>query len=520
MKLKRFLALVLVLLITLNLQPFHETNAMEQTEEIVYSLPVGSSTTRAANIINYGVYEYGFSGPQSFWVGENGTIYLLDTEACQIVEIGQNEVKYVTLQEALSPIDIVVYNGEYYIYDEWDEELQIYNKNGELQFKDVIPHADNYVKCLNLGAFGVVVETYGTSNLVLTNRVEKSWSWIEKENVELYINPEYDFVNYLGKDMTGNTYTLNNKAVKNTCVIAGEMSVHGMSLLGNELGSYIINRDEFVYLPKYFLRLTEDGSIYMMVPTEQALEIRRIILTENPVSRYDEIEEEALQLEAELQAEMFQTNVTRNTTALPLTRTEVSNRANAMIDYEWTLTQDNVDLDGNTDRRLAKWITDIADLHEGETSWSETVKGIPYCWGGFFSQYSGYGGLTFSEAIEAGYLAGNILCTGNYKPRTAGLDCSGFASAAYGLSSRRCSHDDNGEDDFYHYGTLVNAYNELSPMDFIVKDGHVMLFAGNIDAASKTMLVYETTKSGQKIKRTTYNEAYLEGEGYIYRTPW
>ena len=96
---------------------------------------------------------------------------------------------------------------------------------------------------------------------------------------------------------------------------------------------------------------------------------------------------------------------------------------------------------------------------------NQEVRGVPYCWGC-------HGSLAnFRLRVEAGTMAGNV-CTRN-APRTdvAGVDCSAFVSAAWGLS--------------VHYTTAaipaiakpVENPWDLKPGDALNKPGsHVMLF--------------------------------------------
>jgi hypothetical protein len=94
-----------------------------------------------------------------------------------------------------------------------------------------------------------------------------------------------------------------------------------------------------------------------------------------------------------------------------------------------------------------------------------TVRGIPYCWGCHGSLHS------ILAKFERGTLAGNV-CTRN-EPRSdvAGVDCSAFVSAAWGLAS--------------HFTTIaIPAITtpladpwDLLPGDALNKPGsHVMLF--------------------------------------------
>lgn len=68
----------------------------------------------------------------------------------------------------------------------------------------------------------------------------------------------------------------------------------------------------------------------------------------------------------------------------------------------------------------------------------QLVSGIPYCWGGYVSlDLSNQPQVkNFKDALQKGYIAGNINTSGGYKPLTAGLDCSGFVSAVYKLPQK------------------------------------------------------------------------------------
>ena len=142
------------------------------------------------------------------------------------------------------------------------------------------------------------------------------------------------------------------------------------------------------------------------------------------------------------------------------------------------------------------------------------MTGIPYCWGGFHSPYSGFKGKTFQDAINSKYVAGNISANGYYKYMTAGLDCSGFVSAALGLKSKQST---SGILDF---GSKVTDIKALEKMDVLVYPGeHVMFFCGWVDET--TLLVAESAAREGKvvIHPKSVNELVVNGR-YQMRSPW
>ena len=89
-----------------------------------------------------------------------------------------------------------------------------------------------------------------------------------------------------------------------------------------------------------------------------------------------------------------------------------------------------------------------------------------------------------------------------------GNDCSGFESAALGISRKTTSTLPN--------CTVKISYNDLKPGDIINKAGsHVILFAGWADALKTKMNVYEQTPP--KCIFHTVNRSSYEGKGYVAR---
>jgi hypothetical protein len=135
---------------------------------------------------------------------------------------------------------------------------------------------------------------------------------------------------------------------------------------------------------------------------------------------------------------------------------------------------------------------------------NQEVRGVPYCWGCHGSLAS------FKQRIEAGTLAGNV-CTHNApRPDVAGVDCSAFVSAAWGLS--------------VHYTTAaipaiaapVSNPFDLRPGDALNKPGsHVMLFLRFTPDRKAEVMESSTGGCNGRVCRNVYPLASLLARGYV-----
>jgi hypothetical protein len=133
----------------------------------------------------------------------------------------------------------------------------------------------------------------------------------------------------------------------------------------------------------------------------------------------------------------------------------------------------------------------------------QQVRGVPYCWGCHGSLAS------FRSQIERGVKAGNV-CTRN-APRSdvAGVDCSAFVSAAWGLG--------------VHYTTaaipaiakpVANPW-DLRPGDALNKPGsHVMLFLRFTPDRKAEVMESSTGGCNGRVCRNVYPLASLLSRGY------
>jgi len=185
----------------------------------------------------------------------------------------------------------------------------------------------------------------------------------------------------------------------------------------------------------------------------------------------------------------------------PSNRQQTIETAFAFEGVQWKLTPANYGPDPDTactgfNRIRRPWYL------QGKIN--QEVRGVPYCWGC-------HGSLAnFRLRVEAGSMAGNV-CTRN-APRAdvAGVDCSAFVSAAWGLS--------------VHYTTaaipaiakpLENPW-DLKPGDALNKPGsHVMLFLRFTPDRKAEVMEASTGGCNGRVCRNVYPLASLLERGYV-----
>jgi hypothetical protein len=185
----------------------------------------------------------------------------------------------------------------------------------------------------------------------------------------------------------------------------------------------------------------------------------------------------------------------------PSNRQQTIETAFAFEGLQWKLTPANYGSDPDTactgfDRIRRPWYL------QGKVN--QEVRGVPYCWGC-------HGSLAnFRLRVEAGTMAGNV-CTRN-APRSdvAGVDCSAFVSAAWGLS--------------VHYTTaaipaiakVVENPWDLKPGDALNKPGsHVMLFLRFTPDRKAEVMESSTGGCNGRVCRNVYPLASLLERGYV-----
>ncbi len=185
----------------------------------------------------------------------------------------------------------------------------------------------------------------------------------------------------------------------------------------------------------------------------------------------------------------------------PSNRQQVVETAFAFEGVQWNLTPANYGSDPDNgctgfNRIRRPWYL------QGKVN--QQVRGVPYCWGCHGSLAS------FRAQIDRGTKAGNVCTRDTPRSDVAGVDCSAFVSAAWGLS--------------VHYTTaaipaiakpLDNPW-DLKPGDALNKAGsHVMLFLRFTPDRKAEVMEASTGGCNGRVCRNVYPLASLLGRGYV-----
>lgn len=185
----------------------------------------------------------------------------------------------------------------------------------------------------------------------------------------------------------------------------------------------------------------------------------------------------------------------------PSNRQQAIETAFAFEGIQWKLTQANY---GNDPDSQCSGFSRVRRPWYLQGKVNQEVRGVPYCWGC-------HGSLAnFRQRIESGMLAGNVCTRNAPRPDVAGVDCSAFVSAAWGLS--------------VHYTTaaipaiaapVANPW-DLRPGDALNKPGsHVMLFLRFTPDRKAEVMESSTGGCNGRVCRNVYPLASLLARGYV-----
>ena len=452
-----------------------------------------------------------------FWVEEDETVYLLDTYGKRVLEISKKSSREILLSDTVLPADIVTCGDKIYIFDDLLNELQVYTKQGGCLARSKVQLENDYVKRLSCIDGTIWLQTY-----------EHCWYSVDAETGGITLvkdkhTPEvtvgdYDYAEYLETDEDGTVYSVHTSLVKNCLVISGELTLRAVSAEGEVVGSYILPVTEYSYLPDRYLQVHQNGNIYMLIPSKETVEIRKISLQSPTESVMAELEKEAKDLEKKYKSntKSRKRDGISCTEEITVSREEAKERAFELAFCEWTLKKTHT----NTAKAekgviLPREIAYQKEKHAGESSWSVTMTGIPYCWGGFYALDTGFSGKTFGSMLKkSDCVTGNINPTGNLKYLTVGLDCSGYVGAALGFSKK---YNTSALSDV---GSGLSDVRKLQQMDIFVYPGdHVIFFCEWIDDA--TALVCEAAvREGKVVVHPKSINEFVVNRKYQMRSPW
>lgn len=185
-------------------------------------------------------------------------------------------------------------------------------------------------------------------------------------------------------------------------------------------------------------------------------------------------------------------------TKTTITRSQIMSTASSYHTQQWWCNSYNY----NGTYAAAPW-TRPRYINQG---YGKYYTYVPYCWGGFSSLSQ------FSSQLTNNYAAGNISCSGSYKANTTGVDCSGYVSRCWGLTSKQST-----------YGLMSTSistsinFSSLLQGDILCNGSHVMLFDSR--NANGDYVLYESTtlNSYDRVSHTVRTSSYIQSNYGAYR---
>lgn len=292
---------------------------------------------------------------------------------------------------------------------------------------------------------------------------------------------------------------------------------------GKLTGVAYVPLDGMDSVPRDFITVTGDGVVRVLVPQTSGVKMRDIAITAPPPQGKRLSDGELKSFGRTLREVPVDCHVMgdtrtpfrRDAPALelrvatpPIKRDTVLQNARAFLTVNWVMQRENFSKPGVDDscepRRAKFW---ARPRRFTEAMIGTTIGPMPYRWGGDDTP------ATYLVRTEWGALAGDICTcrdvTLNYClfPESAGTDCSGFVSRAWGIEKR-------GTAGLLDVADQLDSISELKPGDaFDWPERHIRLFMESPPGAATTFTVLEssTRRECDGVCERTYRPSELNG---------
>jgi hypothetical protein len=479
------------------------------------------------------------AGPQAIYAGEGNEVFLLDQVNGRVLSFDPKkpaaQTRSFKLPDQLEPTDLVVKKGEIFVWDgdvhalkatgaddaptRGLEEYQTrgiddpftasaFSQMGSQRPGDAADLLNESTRSLSQQQPRAPAKQYVNSRgrgpvvvTVVTDK-DKSGALVEVQaqgqaamlaKLQVKVRDRLGALEFLDIDKQGRMFVLGENI---PAAGSGQASafVARFSAGGKLEGVYELPLSQSVALSRRFVTVSETGDVYFLRTRQASVDVlgvgfrplrAKIIETQTQAPAYDS---QGLKGKGPIAA------------TLPLSRQRVVETAFAFEGIRWRLSQSTYGRDPDSSCTGFDRIRRPGYLH-GKLG--QEVRGIPYCWGC-------HGSLQQIRAqFDRGVLAGNV-CTRN-APRTdvAGVDCSAFVSAAWGLAT--------------HFTTaaipaisrrLDNPW-DLQPGDALNKPGsHVMLFLRFTPDRKAEVMEASPGSCNGRVCRNVYPLASILARGY------
>ena len=550
---KKFLRIILVIFFSLPVFSFlysQNSQTPEEKEKFIcqelFTLPWGKQEGEV------GLFNGPdrFYGPRSLGIDEKAQrIFILDSENYRvaILNFSGQPIYSFPINERADDL-LLTKNQTVLTLDTSDNSVKEYNFKGQVLAQHLFAHPGSPVTGINIVNGYPAIETADQRTLISSlNEKELRIKLNEPEMRKTLFGKAIDKKNYLVERQSPQKgilkiYLSNTTLEKEIFILPQEGNIETLKLLGLDsfkniylvveesinpgwkikrflkkltpdgrlLAQTVIPYSNYAYTFKD-LKVSPSGNVYQMLPLEKGLSI--LVWFIAPAGSED-INEGLNYLSS-----LFQNyEVSRELTTLSTYSKELSNYDISIS----AITPDNILYRAQQYANLTFYINsnNIAPVG-GVSCGGKTVEtyvrnpgtytGVLYKWGGF----SGITGVTsytdcgynFIEGLNAGLYAGDVNTNTTYGSCCAvGVDCSGFVSQCWGLSSK------------YGTSTLPNVSFLLYSNDFLEQgdalnnpSSHVMLFYRRETDGRFT--VYESSANDWKVSSRSYYASTISNYG-------
>jgi hypothetical protein len=477
-------------------------------------------------------------GPQAIYAADDGSLYLLDQVNGRVLRFDAKKangpVQSLELPKDIRPTDVVVRNGNVYVWDGAPQTLQAEGNDNEpvreltrtrgagkpddatltafaQMGSEVLDNPDQpaaersraipartgpaYPAIATRGHGTVVVDVIvgaqpDTANIHVREQATNN----SVARLTLKVRDRVGIVEFLDIDNAGRMFVLTENIPTRSNRRASAYVVR-YSSKGVQESVYDIPFSETLALSRRFITISPEGDVYFL--RTASAEVELIGVGSRPVRAADVIDNPNLPRLPDQSAETSKAPIAA---VRALTRQQVIENAFAFEGVQWRVTPSVYGRDPDT---ACSGFNRIRRPGYLSGKLNQEVRGVPYCWGchGSLNQ--------FLTNIANGTLAGNVCTHNNPRPDTTGVDCSAFVSAAWGLST--------------HFTTaaipgitqqLENAW-DLQPGDALNKPGsHVMLFLRFTPDRRAEVMESSTGGCNGKVCRNVYPLSSLLARGY------
>ena len=500
-------------------------------------------------------------GPQAIYAGKNGEIYLLDQVNGRILNFDGRDTtsptRSLTLPSGIEPTDMIATDGGVIVWDGKpialeakgdgltrsltvsrdagaaadDTVLSMFGQTGSQQSASAEDAKASATRAVNgggesypSGPIKKSVATRGAGPVAVTFTpnaertamdivVASKTSSSVLAKLRLQARDPLGTVELLEIDKLGRLYVL-AEVVPSGRASSPRTFVARFAQNSTFEGTFVLPLKPDIALARRFVTVSPDGDVYFLRTRQGVVDVIGVGFT--PVTKAGAVDPRGRSVQPSKAAGNATPTRTADAAAAkpvvgrppiaavgPLTRQRVVETAFGFEGLQWQVTPATYGQDPDTHCSGFDRIRRPGYLR-GQLG--GVARGVPYCWGcsGSLAQ--------FASRIERGSLAGNVCTKDDPRRDVAGVDCSSFVSATWGLST--------------HFTTAaipsiaapIDDPWSMRPGDVFNKpNSHVMLFLGYTPDRKVQVIEAATGGCNGRDCRNVYALGSLLGRGYVPR---